>query len=83
MSEAYPTEYGNNKAETSIFEVLAHGSMTELKDVLHDHCDPNIRNADLRTPLMIAAENGKCDMMAALIENGAKLNLQDIYGTNH
>lgn len=81
MSEFYAPLPSQTKAFKTIFEIISHGTVAELKEVLQmEGCDANIRNEDLKTPLMIAAENGKCDMMVALLENGAKVNLQDVFG---
>ena len=83
MSEFYAPLPSQTTAFKTVFEIISHGTVAELKVVMQmEGCDPNIRNEDLRTPLMIAAENGKCDMMAVLIENGARVNLQDVFGRN-
>jgi len=82
MSEFYaplPTQY-KARAKT-VFEIVTHGSVSELKEVLSmDGGAANIRNEDLQTPLMVAAGNGNCEMISALIEHGAKVNLQDSLG---
>lgn len=66
---------------TVVYQIVVHGTAQELKELLQSGLvNPNIRNEDLKTPLMFAAENGRTDMMGILIESGASLNLQDVYG---
>lgn len=82
MSEFYaPLPIQQKACVKTLFEIINHGSVFELREVLRmDLCDVNIRNEEQQTPLMVAARNGNCEMISALLEYGAKVNLQDSLG---
>ncbi|XP_064603138.1 ankyrin repeat and SOCS box protein 2-like [Liolophura sinensis] len=51
--------------------------------LLLEHCDSqvvNLQTFDGRTPLHLAAENGQSDLIVALLQHGARL---DVYDDNH
>jgi ankyrin repeat protein len=65
----------------AICDIVVHGTTCDLRNLLEkEGIDPNILNDEMKTPLMIAAENNLLDMMKTLLDLGAQLNLQDIFG---
>ena len=57
------------------------GDIKEIQKILQQKIDINGKNKkEENTALMMASYNGKKDVVAILVKNGANLNLQDIYG---
>lgn len=55
----------------------------ECVRLLLEHCDTrlvNLQTFNGRTPLHLAAESGQSDMISALLQHGARL---DLYDDNH
>jgi ankyrin repeat protein len=62
-------------------EIIHEGSPSELKEFIETNSiNVNMRNNYLRTPLMIATEKNKLEMMQLLIDYGALLNAEDLFG---
>lgn len=60
---------------------IASGEPAELQDVLMQDADINAFGASIdRTVLMSAAFVGRCSLIAALVENGASLELANKWG---
>jgi serine/threonine protein kinase len=72
---AIPTDKG-----AELFEAAAEGRATRVKELIDAGAEPNEKNTEGQTPLMLAAANGNASLAALLIKLGAKLNEQDKQG---
>ena len=54
--------------------LMQSGTVAELKSLIADGFDVNMRDAEGNTPLLLAAVNRRTDMMYVLLENGADVN---------
>lgn len=56
------------------------GDLDWIKQLVKDGCDVNAADYDLRTPLHLAAAEGKVETVTALIEGGASVHAVDRFG---
>lgn len=54
-----------------------------IQSLLKASCDPDVMDEMLRTPLMIVAQKGRYDLIADLLEYGAKVVVTDSAGTHY
>ena len=67
----------------SIFRAAERGNITVIRKMIADRVDLNqVDKVFGNTPLIIAAMNGKTDVMEALIEAGAKLDIKNTADEN-
>lgn len=66
--------------DNSFFEAALNGQFVEIKKLLENGTDVNLKDQEGRTALMYAAFNGHTVIMEKLLEKGASVNLRDAYG---
>ncbi|MET0404260.1 MAG: ankyrin repeat domain-containing protein [Cystobacter sp.] len=64
----------------SLFEAVLEGDLTRVEALLAGGADPNPFDAERRTPLMLAAEQGAEPLVRALLAGGADPTLTDRLG---
>lgn len=64
----------------SLFDAVAAGDLARVEALLAGGADPNPFDAEGRTPLMLAAENGREDLVRALLAGGSDSILTDRVG---
>src|SRR5437016_9407840 len=69
------------KLGQDLFLAVAHRDLAGVKALLKRGADPNARNGLEFAPLYIAAASGQPEVMAALLQAGAKLQASSPYGT--
>lgn len=68
-------DLGGNCVDDGILESAAYKGFKDILKLLHDRGVPlDAVNRSGKTPLMTAAEAGKCDVMAFLLDQGANIN---------
>lgn len=60
--------------------VVRRGNATYLGYLLGKQADPNLRNGNGETPLLLAAQAGRSDMIATLVKYGARIDQADSKG---
>jgi len=69
------------KNRESLFEAVNKGDIEQLKLLISEGADVNIRDQKDMTPLHLTAGNGNTDIASILIDNGADVNTRiDEYG---
>ena len=63
-----------------IHQAALDGQLDQVKRLLSEGFDIDLKDADGRTPLMYASFNGHKEIIKLLIEKGANVNLGDRYG---
>jgi ankyrin repeat protein len=67
-------------SDISIFEACRRGDLEVVKEYIEvEKIDINIIENNNYTPLILAADNNRIDVVEYLIEKGADINYQDIY----
>jgi ankyrin repeat protein len=64
----------------SLFDAVAAGDLAHVQVLLDGGADPNPFDVEGRTPLMVAAENGREDLVQCLLAGGADPILTDRVG---
>jgi ankyrin repeat protein len=64
----------------SLFDAVAAGDLARVEALLAGGADPNPFDAEGRTPLMVAAQEGHGDVVRALLAGGADPLLTDVVG---
>ncbi|HUM04810.1 MAG TPA: ankyrin repeat domain-containing protein [Terriglobales bacterium] len=64
-----------NGGGTAMHKAARTGDLTALRAQLKQGADPNVRDRQSRTPLMVAAESGQAEAARLLIASGADLNV--------
>ena len=64
----------------SIFDAIQKNDVAAVKKLVAEHADLNIRGKDNRTPLILAAREGKGEIVDILLKAGAAKDLQGRYG---
>ena len=64
----------------SLFDAVLAGDLARVQALLDAGADPNPFDDEGRTPLMIAAENGREDLVLALLDGGTDPILTDRVG---
>lgn len=59
---------------------VSHGNTDIVRLLLERHADPNIRDADKQTPLMMIYDDTPAEIVELLLNAGAKVNLKDSEG---
>ncbi|MFO7822034.1 MAG: ankyrin repeat domain-containing protein [Lentisphaeria bacterium] len=73
--------YTGMKVDPQIFiEAAFTGDTKKVKKALDAGADPEVADAEMRTPLMMAAYNGHTEVLKMLIEAGADVNRIDKNG---
>lgn len=68
---------------TALINWVAIGAFDKVKQGLQElNWDPNVRNEDGVTPAHKAAERNELKMLKLLVDAGARLDIQDIFGTS-
>ena len=70
------------KDYTFLSEAISYGTPKQLRLLLENGADPNVRSKDGKTPLMKAAECGNLQGIRILLEFGADKKLLDQFGKN-
>lgn len=68
--------FGNQR----LFIAIKINSINQVRYLLDQGIDPNIRNINTITPLILAAYNGKLEIAELLLDRGADVNASNIYG---
>jgi subtilisin family serine protease len=68
-----------SEAEAALFKAAAQGDAPRIVLALSE-VDPNIRDKDGRTPLMLATKSGDFESVRRLLWGGAKATLKDLKG---
>ena len=63
------------------WEAVATGDLNAVQQAFKAEVDPNVREPNGSTPLIIAAMFGQTSVVSFLIENGARLNIQNNQGS--
>ena len=63
------------------WEAVATGDLNAVQQAFKARVDPNVREPNGSTPLIIAAMFGQTSVVSFLIENGARLNIQNNQGS--
>ena len=71
--------YAQNEAE--LWEAIARGDLNTLQRALESGLDPDVREPNGATPLIVAAMFGHLDLVRLLVENNAALDVQNNDGT--
>ena len=66
--------------DESLIEAAKRGDLDEVKRLIENGADVNIKDNDGDTPLHYAASGGHLDVVKFLVENGADVNAKDKYG---
>lgn len=67
-------------SDTTIFTSCKNGKLEKVKEFIEvENVDVNKKNTQGYTPLILAADNNRMDVVKYLIEKGADVNYQDIY----
>ena len=69
------------KNQVDLWEGVVIGDLKPLERALEAGLDPNVREPNGSTPLIIAAMWGQTSVVSFLVENKAKLNIQNNQGT--
>ncbi len=69
-----------NKGTFALGEAIDDGMTGNIRVLLARGVDPNRRNEEGKTPLMLAIEQGEDEPVKALIAAGAKVNVRDKHG---
>jgi ankyrin repeat protein len=64
----------------SLFDAVAAGDLARVQVLLDSGTDPNPFDAEGRTPLMVAAQDGREDLVQCLLAGGADPSLTDRLG---
>ncbi len=64
----------------SLFDAVAAGDLARVQVLLDGGADPNPFDAEGRTPLMVAAQHGREDLVQCLLAGGADPTLTDRLG---
>lgn len=73
----------NTVTNTALINWVAVGAYDKVKQGLQKlSWDPNVKNEDGVTPAHKAAERNDLKMLKLLVDAGARLNVQDIFGTS-
>ena len=67
--------YAQNEAE--LWEAIARGDLNTLQRALESGLDPDVREPNGATPLIVAAMFGHLDLVRLLVENTAALDVQN------
>jgi TPR repeat protein len=67
-------------ASTSIFAYVARGDKNQLFSWVQEGGELDMQDSRGNTPLMLAAEDGKVEMVAILLQNGADPNKANLFG---
>src|SRR6188508_3057891 len=65
------------ESSTDLLNAAKSGNVDEVKRLISAGTDLEIRDADRRTPLMLATLGNHVEVAKMLIENGANVNAQD------
>ncbi|KAJ1405195.1 ankyrin repeat-containing domain protein [Ochromonadaceae sp. CCMP2298] len=80
MFDPFP-DTNNSSIDQCLVRAVLDGELRDAETILQAGVDPNSRCPQLgTTPLMLAAEDNKKDIMHLLIKHGAEVNLQDNLG---
>jgi ankyrin repeat protein len=63
-----------------LITLVSLGSIEKVKQKLLEDWDPNVKNEDMITPALKAAERNDLEMLQLLSGEGAKLNIADLFG---
>ena len=78
LSKAFdPSCLSEDQKKLLLFTAAAEGKADAVKYYLDQGVDPNIRDADRRTPLLYGAEEGNAKVAEILLKRGADPNIQD------
>ena len=67
--------------DAELINAVRRNKTEDVSRLLLGGADSNARNYGLETPLMYAAGNGNVNIMALLLDNGANLEDEDVYGS--
>mmetsp|Transcript_25509 Transcript_25509/g.34088 ORF Transcript_25509/g.34088 Transcript_25509/m.34088 type:complete len:215 (+) Transcript_25509:71-715(+) len=81
------TEYAKNKADldvdissVDVFSLARHGRLKELTAVLDHGVDPNSKDKNGNTVLMVGAQNGNKAVVKTALRHGALINMTNTVG---
>lgn len=77
---ATPEEADTLSSTPLVITAVLRNKTDILKLLLDFRSNPNVQNATGQTPLMLAIKEGNNEMIELLIQRGADVNKQDIYG---
>lgn len=69
-----------DKAETELFKNIQIGNILGVRNYISQKLSVNIENSDGWSPLMVAANNGRIDIIKKLLSAGAQINKQESTG---
>ena len=72
---------GDAQDTGKFLEAVATGDLNAVQQAFKARVDPNVREPNGSTPLIIAAMFGQTSVVSFLIENGARLNIQNNQGS--
>ncbi|XP_006349369.1 potassium channel AKT2/3 [Solanum tuberosum] len=73
-------DYGDPNMYVNLLTVASTGNATFLEELLKAKLDPDIGDAQGRTPLHIAASKGHEECVMVLLRHGCNINLRDVNG---
>jgi ankyrin repeat protein len=65
---------------SELVSLVSLGSVKKVKQKLLEGWDPNVKNQDMVTPVHIAANRNDLEMLQLLLNEGAKLDVVDLFG---
>ena len=65
-----------------LIDATIDADIERVQELLENGANPNVKDYDGSTPLMIATRKGETNMVKLLLDKGADINIQDSDGKN-